>query len=152
MFGLSIQEKLYKLIWKLCDEKLPFYEKELTRIVNDKDIMNSEDADEAYKAVICNYSDEISSVLAEKFGGTAAMKAGLALQCPKIAGFPEEMDADHILDTGPLIGYYWGLWYYGLTGNKIALSDYGKYIRPLNKHQVELMDTILVKLGKQMSE
>ncbi len=149
MFGLSIQEKLYKMIWKLTDEKLPYFEKELKALLNDSETMNSDYADEAYKGVIGRYSDEISGVLAERFGRTAAMKAGLALQCPKIAGFPEEMDMDAILDTGPLIGNYYALYYYGITGNKIALSDYGKYIRPLNQHQVQLMDSVLQKLSHQ---
>ena len=145
MFGLSIKEKLYKAIMRLTEEKLPVFEQKFAYLIENRSTMSDDAANDFYISCIGSYSDAVSGVLADTMGRTAAIKAGLAFQSPTIAGLPEELDMEHLLSTGPLVGYYFALYYYGITGKKISLDDYGKFIRPLNQYQVNLINSVISK-------
>ena len=147
MFGLSLKEKLFNGMKRLCNEKLPIFEADMRDFLKVASSMDENKAKKEYLSLVGRYSDAISGELANGFGSTAALKAGLAFQSPKIAGLPDEINMDFLLDTGPLVGYYFAFYYYGITGNKIAQNDYAKYIRPLNQYQTDLINTVLNKLG-----
>lgn len=104
-----------------------------------------ENAQKEYITLIGNYSDAISGALADGFDRSVMARVGLATMSPSKTGLPAEMNMEAILSTGPLVGYYFAFYYYGITGKQISLNDYGKYIRPLNQYQTSLINGVLDK-------
>lgn len=139
MFGLSMKERLYKAIRTQCDETIPEIDADLRAFARKAVSMADADFEKEYCRIIGMHSNAVSAVLAQTLGSGAGSKAGLAMQSPQVTGLPEEFDLDYLLDSGPKVGYYFAFYYYAVTGNQISLDDYGKYIRPLNKYQLDLL-------------
>ena len=139
MFGFSIKERLYKAIHTQTDETISDIDTDLRAFAHKANSMTSEALEKEYTRMIGMHSNAVSAALAQTLGSTVAFKAGMAIQSPHITGLPEEFDLDYLLDSGPKVGFYFAFYYYAVTGNQINLDDYGKYIRPLNKYQLDLL-------------
>ena len=143
MFGLSMKERLYKAIRTQTDATISDIDADLRAFARNANSMTSEELEKEYTRIIGMHSNAVSATLAQTLGSAAAFKAGMAIQSPQITGLPEEFDLDYLLDSGPKVGFYFAFYYYALTGRQIDLNDYGLYIRPLNKYQLDLLTTYL---------
>ncbi len=144
MLGLSIKEKLYKAIRQQTLEKMPVFEREFSDFLRKVDFMSEEQMNKAYFNCVQGYSNAVSEVLASGFDGVVTTRLSFALMSPSVAGLPD--------DTGPFVGNYFAYYYYAIMGREISPEDYGKYIRPLNQYQVSLINGVIDKIERKMSQ
>ena len=145
MLGLSMKEKLFKAIIRLCEEKLPLFERDMRGLVARAEGLSEEQTQQEYNAAVLHYTSSITEALQQGLGSNIGIRIGMAMLSPHITGLPEEYDTD--FDASPFVGKYFAIYFYATTGKQISLSDYGKYIRPINQHQVSLINTIFEKLS-----
>ena len=145
MLGLSMKEKLYKALIRLCEEKLPLFEREMRGLVARAEGLSEEQTQQEYTAAVLRYTSSITEALHQGLGPDVGLRVGMAMMRPHITGLPEEYDAD--FDASPFVGKYFAVYYYAATGKQISLSDYGKYIRPINQYQVSLINAVFEKLS-----
>lgn len=146
MLGLSMKEKLYKAMMRLCEEKLPLFERDMRKLVSRADGLTEEQTQHEYNAAVLRYTSSVTETLHQGLGSNIGFRVGMAMMSPHITGLPEEYDTD--FDSSPFVGKYFAIYYYATTGKQISLSDYGKYIRPINQHQVALINTVFEKLSR----
>ena len=146
MLGLSMKEKLYKAIIRLCEEKLPLFERDMRGLVARAEGLSEEQTQQEYTAAVLRYTSSITEALHQGLGPDVGLRVGTAMMRPHITGLPEEYDDD--FDASPFVGKYFAVYYYAATGKQISLSDYGKYIRPINQVQVSLINGVFEKLSK----
>lgn len=145
MFGLSMKEKLYKAMIRLCEEKLPQFESDMRELVSSAEGMNEEQTEREYTVAVLRYSSAVTEALHQGLGGNIGFMVGMAMMNPHITGLPEEYDAD--FDASPFVGKYFAIYYYAATGKQISFGDYGKYIRPINQYQASLINRVFEKLS-----
>ena len=146
MFGLSMKEKLYKAFVNLCAEKLPVFEKEMRDLLLHAEGMGEEEAVLAYAAALHHYSNAISETIHQGLGPNETFRFSMAVMRPSSTGLPDDYDSE--FGNSPFAGKFFAIYYYAITGKQIELSDYGKYIRPINKRQIDLVNGVLQKLGE----
>ncbi len=152
MFGLSKKETLYNAIRTISESKLQDVKQDLRIFYNSVYSMSEEQREKEYCRIIGMHSNAVSATVGEKMGRNLMTKVGFAIQSPQITGLPEEFDLDYLLNSGPKVGFYFAFYYYALTGKQITLDDYGKYIRPLNKHQLDMLTGYLKTLESRESK
>ncbi len=146
MFGLSIKEKLFKALAVQCAEKLPIFEADMRELVRRGEDMSEDAAAQAYAAAMQRYTDAVAETVLQGLPQSIRLRASLALLQPTITGLPEEYGRD--FDFSPYAGKHFAICYYAVTGNRIQLSDYGRYMRPIDQHQAELVNGVLRKLSE----
>lgn len=145
MFGLSIKEKLYKAMLRLCEEKLPEFESDMRKLISRAEGMSEKQTEREYNAIVLRYSSAVTQSLHQSLGSTVGLRVGMAMMNPHITGLPEEYDTD--FDASPFVGKFFAIYYYAATGKQISYSDYGKYIRPINQYQTSLINRVFEKLS-----
>ena len=145
MFGLSMKEKLYKAMMRQCEDKLPGFESDMRELVSRAEGMTEEQTQQEYNTAVLRYTSSVTEALHKGLGSNIGFRVGMAMMSPHITGLPEEYDSD--FDASPFVGKYFAIYYYAATGKQISLSDYGKYIRQINQHQVSLINTVFEKLS-----
>lgn len=145
MLGLSMKEKLYKAIMRLCEEKLPLFERDMRGLVARAEGLSEEQTQQEYNSAVLRYTASITETLQKGLGSNIGIRVGMAMMSPHITGLPEEYDSD--FDASPFVGKYFAIYYFAATGKQISMSDYGKYIRPINQHQVSLINRVFEKLS-----
>ena len=146
MFGLSMKERLYKAFMNLCETKLPVFRKEMRDLVLRAENMSEEEAGQAYAAILQHYTSAITEEIHRGLPPAAGFRVGAAMMRPSITGLPEEYDDE--FDNSLYAGKYFAIYYYAMTGKQIDFGDYGKYMRPINQRQVELMNGVLQELSE----
>ena len=146
MFGLSIKEKLFKTFVRLCEEKLPILEDDLHDLVKQTEKMSEQEAQREYTAALNRYNSAITETIHQALPYNARFRVGAAVMNPTITGLPREFDEE--FDSMPFVGKFFPVYYYASTGSRISASDYGKYVRPIDQYQAELVNGLLEKLSR----
>lgn len=141
MFGLSLKEKLTKLILNCSKEMLPLFKENVKKALFQASL---EEFETIYPAILCDYLDSVAnSVFADikNISITVSTRFNLILNSPSITGY--NIDPDGVIWAGGVLSWS----YYAITGKQISPKE-GIV---LNHAQAELIKNVMNELNDELT-